>query len=252
MPVVGVLFIIGLSLLTAAATFTVERLVPAKRREEHNEVVGFVYAVIGVTYAVLLGLVVIAAWNTADQAKSNTYTECNALIWLDWYAYSLPQPEHTELEDLLKQYTVAVVSIEWSMMAHHQSSPEAWSIYQQIHKDVQNQQPTTLAEVARYQVAVNAADQLGAARRQRLNQAADGIPGLLWAALVMGGVITIGFAFLFGMKSIATHALVMFSITLLIGGLLLVIYELNFPFGGGLQVGPDAFQLALDRMEQLP
>jgi hypothetical protein len=67
----------------------------------------------------------------------------------------------------------------------------------------------------------------------------------------MGGVITIGFAFLFGMKSIATHALVMFSITLLIGGLLLVIYEVNAPFSG-LKVGSEAFQLALDRMEQLP
>lgn len=251
MPVVGILFIIGLALFVAAAAFTVERLVPAKRREVHNEVVGFVYAVVGVTYAVLLGLVVISAWNNLDQTKANTYTECNALIWLDWYAYSLPQPQHAEVEVLLKQYTVVVISTEWPEMAHHQPSPEAWSVYQQLHKLIQAQQPTTPAAVARYQVAVNAADQLGAARRERLNQAADGIPGLLWTALIMGGVITIGFAYLFGMKSTVTHALVMFSLTLLIGGLLLVIYEINFPFSG-LKVGPEAFQLALDRMEQLP
>src|SRR5215469_390173 len=251
MPVVGILFIIGLSLLAAAATFTVERLVPAKRREEHNEVVGFVYAVIGVTYAVLLGLVVISAWNTADQAKSNTYTECNAVIWLDWYAYSLPQPEHTELEHLLEQYTALVITSEWPAMAHHQASPQAWSVYQEIHGLVQADQPTTPAAVARYQVAVNAGDQLGAARRERLNQAAEGIPALLWAALIMGGFITVVFAFMFGMKSTVIHAVIMFSITLLIGGLLLVIYELNFPFGGGLQVGPDAFQLALARMQEL-
>jgi len=68
----------------------------------------------------------------------------------------------------------------------------------------------------------------------------------------MGGVITVVFAFLFGMKSIVVHALVMFSITLLIAGLLLVIYELNFPFGGGLKVGPEAFRLALERMQELP
>ena len=49
MPVAGMLFIIGLALLAAAATFAVERLVPAMKREEHNDVVGFVYAVIGVT-----------------------------------------------------------------------------------------------------------------------------------------------------------------------------------------------------------
>jgi hypothetical protein len=251
MPVVGILFIIGLALLAGAATFTVERLWPANRREAYNDVIGFVYAVIGVTYAVLLGLVVISAWNGLDRAKANTYTECDALIWLDWYAYSLPQPQHAVAQSLLKQYTVAVIGTEWPEMAHQRSSPQAWSIYQQLHKLILGQQPATPAAVARYQMGTRAADQLGAARRQRLNQAEEGIPALLWAALITGGVITIGFAYLFGMKSTTTHALVMFSLTLLIGGLLLVAYEINYPFSG-IKVGPEALRLALDRMEQLP
>ena len=104
--------------------------------------------------------------------------------------------------------------------------------------------------MARYQVAVAAADQLGAARRERLEQSGEGVPPLLWLALLMGGVVTVGFAYLFGMKSTAAHALVMFFLTLLIGGLLLVVYEVNYPFSG-IKVGPEAFQLALDRMEQL-
>jgi hypothetical protein len=251
MPVVGILFIIGVALLAAAATFTVERLVPAARREVHNEVAGFVYAVVGVTYAVLLGLVVISTWNTLDEAKANTYTEGNALSYLDWYAYSLPAPDRDQINDLLKRYTTEVITIEWPLMAHQQSSPQAWATYQQLHEIIQLQQPTSPADVARYQEAVSAADQLGAARRERLNQAGDGIPGLLWGALLLGGVITVGFAFLFGMKSVRTHALVMFSLTLLIGSLLLVIYEANFPFSG-IKVGPDAFELALQRMREVP
>jgi hypothetical protein len=250
MPVVGTLFILGLALLAAAVTFAVERLVPAKRREAHNDIIGFVYAVIGVTYAVLLGLVVISAWNTLDAARANTYTEANALIWLDWYGYSLPQPEHGEVEDLCTQYAYTVIAAEWPELARQQDSDEAWAVYQQLHKVIQAQEPTTPAAVTRYQVAVNAADQLGAARRERITQAGDGIPALLWTALIMGGVITVGFGFLFGMKSTGTHALVMFSLTLLIGGLLLVVYELNFPFSG-IKVGPEAFQLALERIHML-
>src|SRR5579864_3566455 len=153
MPVVGILFIIGLALLAAAATFTVERLVSAKKRQEYNDVVGFVHAVIGVTYAVLLGLVVITTWNTLDEARANTYTECDALIWLDWYAYSLPQPQHTEIEDLLKQYTTVVITTEWPELARQQSSPQAWSTYQELHKLIAVQRPTTPADVAQYQIA---------------------------------------------------------------------------------------------------
>jgi hypothetical protein len=251
MPVVGFLFIIGLALLAAAAAFTVERLVPAKRREVHNDVVGFVYAVIGVTYAVLLGLVVIATWNALDEARANTYAEANALSRLDWYAYSLPEPQHAEVEDLLEQYTFTVITAEWPDMARQQSSPQAWTVYTELHEVIQDQQPATPAAVTRYQEAVTAADDLGAARRERLTQAADGIPPLLWAALILGGSLTVGFALLFGMKSTRAHALVMFSLTMLIGGLLLVVYELNFPFSG-IKVGPEAFQLALQRMQQVP
>ena len=251
MPVVGILFIIGAALLTAAVTFAVERLVPAKKREEHNDVVGFVYAVVGVSYAVLLGLVVIAAWNTQAEAKANTYSECNGLIWLDWYAYSLPQPQHAEIEDLLKQYAYEVITLEWPAMARQQISSEAWSTYQELHKVIAAQRPTAPADVAQYQIAVNAADQVGAARRERLEQSSNSIPPLLWSALIMGGVIVIGFAFLFGMKNTGAHAIVMFSLTLLIGGLLLVIYELINPFNGTVRVGSDAFQLALQRMQEL-
>lgn len=136
-------------------------------------------------------------------------------------------------------------------MARQQSSPQAWSIYLRLHEAIQNQQPATPAAVARYDEAVRAGDQVGSSRRQRLNQAADGIPALLWATLILGGAITVGFAFLFGMKSTVTHALVMFSLTLLIGGLLLVIYEMNFPFSG-IRVGPESFELALERMRQVP
>ena len=250
MPVMGILFIIGLALLAAAAAFLLERLVPAKRREAHNDVLGFVYAVIGVTYAVLLGLVVIATWNTLEEARTNTYTEANALIWLDWYGYSLPQPAHAEVEDLCTQYAYTVITAEWPEMSHLHTSDQAWPVYQQLHKIIQAQEPTAPAAVARYQVAVNAADDLGAARRQRITQAGEGIPPLLWAALIMGGLITVGFGFLFGMKSTRTHALVMFSLTMLIGGLLLVVYELNFPFSG-ISVGPEAFQLALQRIQEL-
>ena len=53
------------------------------------------------------------------------------------------------------------------------------------------------------------------------------------------------------MKHAAPHAIIVFSLTLLIGGLLLVTYELDYPFFGSVKVGPQAFELALARMQQL-
>jgi hypothetical protein len=48
-----ILVIFGIALLAASGVFGLEKLVPARKREEQNDVFGFVYAVIGVAYAVL-------------------------------------------------------------------------------------------------------------------------------------------------------------------------------------------------------
>jgi hypothetical protein len=46
----------------------VQRLVPIELRKQHNDVAGFIYAVVGIAYAVLLGLVVVAAWEQYQTA----------------------------------------------------------------------------------------------------------------------------------------------------------------------------------------
>jgi hypothetical protein len=46
--------------LAVGGLVLVQRLVPIERRQEHNDVAGFIYAVLGVAYAVLLGLMVAA------------------------------------------------------------------------------------------------------------------------------------------------------------------------------------------------
>jgi hypothetical protein len=252
MPIWSILLILGVSLLAGAGVFALEKCVPASRRASHNDIFGFVYAVVGVTYAVLLGMVVIAAWNTLDAAKANTYTESNALLQIAWYGHSLPQPQHSEITALAKEYTEVVIDTEWPELASQRSSPEAWTLSAKLRILVQEQQPTTPAAVVRYQQALDATAQLDDARRKRIEQAGEGIPSLLWAALILGAIITVGFAYFFGMKSTAAHAIVMFSVTLIFAALLLVAYELNYPFVGIVKTNPDAFELALQLIKQIP
>ena len=64
----------------------VERLVPADSRRQHNDVAGFIYAALGVIYAVLLALVVIAVWEEFDAAKDTVEQEANAVAEIFWLA----------------------------------------------------------------------------------------------------------------------------------------------------------------------
>jgi uncharacterized membrane protein YgaE (UPF0421/DUF939 family) len=57
----------------------VQRLVPSALRQEHNDVAGFIYAVVGVAYAVLLAFVVVVVWEEYERAKDTVETEANEL-----------------------------------------------------------------------------------------------------------------------------------------------------------------------------
>jgi hypothetical protein len=251
MPVTGILVVVGIAALITVALVFVTRYVPSERRASQNDVVGFVYAVVGVIYAVVLALVVVAAWSAQDEARTNTYSETNALLQIYWYGHSLPQPEHARIQQLDLQYTDTVLNNEWPLLARGQSSDQAWTLFLRLRSEITARQPTGAADVARYSQALDAVAQLGDARRQRLNEATDGLPALLWVTLVLGGAVTVGFAFMFGMSSLRAHLAVVFSVALLIGALLLVVYELSPPFSHAVHLEPTAFELAVTRMGEV-
>src|SRR5918997_6166645 len=77
--VYGVLIVGGACLAAVAGLTLVQRLVPVTIRMEQNDVAGFIYAVLGVIYAVLLALVVIAVWEEFGRARVTVESEANAL-----------------------------------------------------------------------------------------------------------------------------------------------------------------------------
>ena len=54
--------VVGLPLLTVAVQAVVRRLAPSIVEGEHNDVAGFLIAVVGVVYAVTLAFIVIVTW----------------------------------------------------------------------------------------------------------------------------------------------------------------------------------------------
>ena len=67
----------------------------------------------------------------------------------------------------------------------------------------------------------------------------------LWVVLVVGGVITVSFTYLFGLKSNVAHALMVAALTLLICGVLFTIAEFNNSFSGPVEIQPEAFREVL-------
>src|SRR5215207_3864794 len=100
-------------LVAVVGLVLVQRLVPPDRREEHNDVAGFIYAVLGVAYAVLLAFMLIAVWQDYNTAQTNVESEAHELAGVYFLASQLPEPERTRVQDLTRTYARVVVEEEW-------------------------------------------------------------------------------------------------------------------------------------------
>jgi hypothetical protein len=100
--VYGALVIGGVCLVALGGLELMQRLVPAESRQPHNDVAGFIYAALGVIYAVLIALVVIAVWEEYDAASVTVEQEANALAEIFWLAHRLPEPEGSHIQELAR------------------------------------------------------------------------------------------------------------------------------------------------------
>jgi hypothetical protein len=232
-------------LVAVAGLVVVQRLVPPERREGQNDVAGFIYAVLGVAYAVLLAFVVIAVWQDYQTAKTNVDSEANELAGVYFLASQLPEPDRTRLQDLVQTYARVVVEEEWPMMEQGQRSPRADSVVRQLRLKLLQFDPRTKGEQVLYERGLTQLHDAADARRSRLLEVREGIPELLWVVIVGGGVITVSFTYLFGLKSNVAHALMVAALTLLICAILFTIGEFDYPFSGVVEIRPDAFREVL-------
>jgi uncharacterized membrane protein YraQ (UPF0718 family) len=239
-------------LLVAAAVgglVLVQRLVPIERRQEHNEVAGFIYAVLGVAYAVLLGLMVVAVWQDWQAAQDTATQEANELAAIFWIAHALPEPEGHHVQELARSYARVVVREEWPLMEREKSSPKAWELLDEMRASVETLHPANDTQLVLYDNEIQRLHDLGDARRVRLLAAEEGLPAILWAVLLAGGVIEVGFTYLFGLQSTTVHMLMVAALALIIGLVLFTVAALDFPFKGDVRIGPDAFEQVLGRFE---
>jgi protein-S-isoprenylcysteine O-methyltransferase Ste14 len=232
-------------LVAVVGLVVVQRLVPPERREEQNNVAGFIYAVLGVAYAVLLAFVVIAVWQDYNTAQTNVESEANELAGVYFLASQLPEPQRTNVQDLARMYARVVVEEEWPMMEQGQTSPHADSLLRQLRLKLLQFDPRTRGEQVLYERGLTDLHDAIDARRSRLLEVREGIPDLLWVVLLVGGVITVSFTYLFGLKSNRTHALMVAALTLLICAILFTIAEFNNPFSGPVEIQPEAFREVL-------
>jgi hypothetical protein len=86
-------------------------------------------------------------------------------------------------------------------------------------------------------------------RRQRLLAMRSEIPGILWSVLLLGGLLTVGYTYLYGVRRLAAQAVITGVLTACIGLVFAVSVALDHPFAGPTSVNTESFDDVLEQME---
>ena len=229
--------------------FLVSKFVHHSVMEIHNEVAGFIYAVVGVIYAVLLAFVVITAWEEYTDAEKNVNMEVSHIIDVYRNANSFPDEIKIEIQATCINYINDVIDYEFKAMEEFQISEEAKSSYLNIWEAHQKYKPENEFEKIWYAESVKELNQLADARRLRINSIYYNISAIMWVVLIFGAFITIGFSYLFGTKNKIAHILMIFCLSSSICFGLILIYALEHPFAGYVHLTPESFVRALEQLK---
>src|SRR5215218_10129379 len=124
-PTIAVVFIVLMAVLVSLIGLVlVRRLAPIDELAQHTDVAGYVYAVVGVIYAVVLALVVIAAWEEYRDAREAVADEASAVLNLARAANGWPAGDRDEVESALAAYARQVGDGEWPAMGRGDFCPK--------------------------------------------------------------------------------------------------------------------------------
>jgi hypothetical protein len=239
-----IMIIVAAVFLALLGLALVRRTVPRDRLARHTDVAGYVYAVIGVIYAVILAQVVIAAWQEYQDARAVAGDEANAVLNLARLAQVWSDEDRERVEDALSAYARHVVDIEWPTMAHNQFDEsshtallhDVWEAVNEAGVRAEGLDPV-------YAASLQQLDELDAARRSRVLLGRDRLPEAMTLTLIIGAVVTVGFTYLFAVEDGWIQGLMTASLATLVALLLLLEYQLDTPYEGVSAIGPTAMEL---------
>jgi hypothetical protein len=222
----------------------VRRLVGVERLALNNEVAGFIFAIIGVVYAVLLAFVVIAVWEKFSEGQTSVAREAAAAAALFYYSEG-PEPEAAKLHEGLINYLELVIESDWPAMATNTEDATTTDALGALYRAAMALNRTGTRSTADMSEVFTQIDNLTLARRVRLHLSTGLVPEIIWITLFAGAGLTVYFALFFGSPNAIPHFAMTAILSIVLTSGLVVIISLDHPFSGPVHISPEALEHVL-------
>ncbi|MDX3855101.1 hypothetical protein [Streptomyces sp. AK02-01A] len=239
-----------LSIAMAAACVVVLTIVVINNRRvgedddptETPDVMDYMTMMIGVIYAIVLGLAIAGVWEARGSAQESVRQEAQALHEIQQRVQVYPADVRERIRGDVDAYVSYVVNTEWPHMSEHEAlSAKGTELFDELRRDVTQYAPRTDLEGQAYQPLLDQVAAADDARGARGENAGATMPGVVWFGLITGAVVTVGLIFVLQIRRTFRELLLAGLFSVLIAFLLFLIWDFDAPYGRGISATAGPF-----------
>ncbi len=238
---------IGTSLLIL---YIIRRIAHYKIRQSHNDVIASIFNKAGTVFGIMIAFVVVILWQDYHKAMDSALKEGTEALELyrDLRLYPNPKQADSALKSLVN-FAKLVIEDEYPAMANMRTSPTTAHAMNNLRNDIHNINPQKRQEQILYAKILNDLENLSNLRHERLSEMESSLPGIVWAALIVGAFVAIMFSTLLGAERFWLHALLISMLAIILATAFYLIIELDYPFIGELCAKPTSYIKMLQTIE---
>ena len=239
--------------LAIGAILLVRRRAPEGSYFNDGDRAAGVFGVLATGFAVLLGLVVVLAFTSFDDARTGAATEALTVAQQYEVAHLLPPAQGRRLAAELVCYGRSVVHQEWPRMQDgtQTDAMNPWGVA--LFRSLRTVKPRTPSEQAAYSKWLDQRLDRESARAARIHGASSVIPTPLWLVLYVTALLIVGFMLFFadsGERAVV-QAVLIGTVVAVMAATILLIRFLDNPYRPGVgSLRPVAMERTLRLLDQ--
>jgi len=248
--VLGTTIIVSLSATALFFLLLVRRFVLPRMRitEADSEFSGAVVQSIMVFYGLALALIAVNVWQTYNDVARTVSMEATSFATLYRDVGGYPEPVRSQVRAEIGGYVDQIIHGAWPIMRKGQVPTEGVQWMDRVQAHLFAFEPATEGQKILHAETLAAFNRANLARRLRVDAVGTGLPGVMWAVILIGAVISISASFFFRVDDGRVHALLVGLLAALMGLVIFMTVVLDHPFRGDLGLTAEPYQLVYDQL----
>jgi hypothetical protein len=245
---VGLVLLIGVPAALLALDTLIHRHLRHKRLHRHNDVTGVMVSVVGVAYAIVIGLCVVSLWEGYSDAEHTVREEAANLTALVPAAAVYSPAVQAAITDDIVRYQRDIVE-DWTARTGADTNQHRLADLDRLVTTVAALRADTPAQ---QEFVKNALSTIGHAEQLRHQAEIEGedrqMSPVMWIGVFATTIVFLGLCLFFGVDDTTLRRLLLTLVGVVIATNLFLIVEMNYPHYGAFSVGPEAYEAVVENL----